>query len=105
MQNINKKGKNTYGLIFHPGYTHERKAFVGQEIITLWQDIKNSLETFTLEIFQIFSYFCVIFCFIKHVHLLVSKVGKYIQTQNMFLGNTFLILNLFTAYRIYSELS
>ena len=53
-----KNGKNTYGLIIHPGYTHERKAFVGQEITTLWQDIKNSLETFTLVIFQIFSYFC-----------------------------------------------
>ena len=42
--NILKNGKNMYGLIFHPDYTHERNTFVGQEITILWQDKKILLK-------------------------------------------------------------
>ena len=42
--NTLKNGKNMYGLIFHPDYTHERNTFVGQEITILWQDKKILLK-------------------------------------------------------------
>ena len=50
-----------YGLIFHPDCTYERKTFVGQENNNTMERYKNTLETFSLEIFKFFSYFGVFF--------------------------------------------
>ena len=40
-----------------------KEKLVGQEIRIFWQDTKNTLETFSLEIFKIFSYLVFLFTY------------------------------------------
>ena len=89
-----------YGLIFHYFYSHEIKTFVGQEITILWQDIKNTLEIFSLEIFKFISYLSVFFTLLNmFMWWLLKFENTFKQMVKILSWNYSLILNLFTALK------
>ena len=94
------------GLIFCPDYTHERKTFVGQEITILWQDIKNTLETFSLEIFKFFSYFDVFFTLLNMFMCWLLKFeNTFKQIVILVSWNSFFDSKSIYSFKIYSFLA
>ena len=71
-------------VFFYPDY--ERKTLVGQEITILWQDIKNTHETFSLEKFKFFICFGVFFtllnmfmCWLLKFENTLKKMIKFVS--------------------------
>ena len=69
----------------------KKKTFIGQETTILWQDIKNTLVTFSLKLFKIFSYFGVFFtllnmfmCWLLKLENTFKQTVKFVSWNNFF---------------------